>query len=74
MPIDIEWEDGSANINILCDGCDKEYLIITDDISGLEYFIYLIIFIILALTEFTFQVLIFIKMKKIFRNHKKILF
>jgi len=36
MPIDIEWEDGNANINILCDGCDKEYLIITDDISGLE--------------------------------------
>ena len=31
MPIDIEWEDGNANINILCDECDKEYLIIKDD-------------------------------------------
>ena len=36
MPIDIEWEDGNANINILCDGCDKEYTILTDDTSGLE--------------------------------------
>lgn len=36
MPTDIDWEDGSASINILCDGCDKEYTIITDDITGLE--------------------------------------
>ena len=31
MPTDIEWEDGKANINILCDGCDKEYIIMTEN-------------------------------------------
>ena len=36
MPTDILWEDGIANINILCDGCDKEYSIVTEDMSGLE--------------------------------------
>ena len=42
--------------------------------SGEEYLRYVIIFIILALTEFTFQELIFIKTKKKHHNHKKILF
>ena len=36
MPTDTNWEDGTANINILCDGCDKEYSIITEDTTGLE--------------------------------------
>ena len=36
MPTDILWEDGRANINILCDGCDKEYSIVTEDMTGLE--------------------------------------
>ena len=36
MPTDIEWEDGTANINIMCDGCDREYTIMTEDVSGLE--------------------------------------
>ena len=36
MPTDIDWEDGTANINILCDGCDKEYSIVTEDMTGLE--------------------------------------
>ena len=36
MPTNIDWEDGAANIKILCDGCDKEYTIITEDTSGLE--------------------------------------
>ena len=36
MPIDITWEDGGAEINILCDGCDKEFSILTEDITGLQ--------------------------------------
>ena len=36
MPVDIVWEDGDATINILCDGCDKAYEIITTDTEGLQ--------------------------------------
>ena len=36
MPVDIIWEDGNATVNIMCDGCDKEYEIFTNDTEGLE--------------------------------------
>ncbi|MBT4697175.1 hypothetical protein HOB76_02725 [Candidatus Woesearchaeota archaeon] len=36
MPVDILWEDGDAVIHILCDGCDKEYDVLTNDTNGLE--------------------------------------
>jgi rRNA maturation endonuclease Nob1 len=36
MPTNIDWDAGTAKINILCDGCDKEYSIVTQDIEGLE--------------------------------------
>ena len=36
MPVDIVWADGDATVHILCDGCDKEYEIISKDTSGLE--------------------------------------
>ena len=36
MPVDIIWRDGNAEIHILCDGCDKEFDIYTDDTEGLE--------------------------------------
>ena len=36
MPVNIIWEDGDATVNILCDGCDKEYEIIVKDTTGLE--------------------------------------
>ena len=36
MPVDIIWEDGNATVNILCDGCDKEYEIMSKDTTGLE--------------------------------------
>ena len=36
MPVDIVWEDGDATVHILCDGCDKEYDILTGDTEGLE--------------------------------------
>ena len=36
MPVNIIWEDGDATVHILCDGCDKEYEIFTDDTSSLE--------------------------------------
>ena len=36
MPVDIVWEDGDATIHILCDGCDKEYDVLTSDTAGLE--------------------------------------
>ena len=29
MPVDIIWNDGDATIHVLCDGCDKEYDIIS---------------------------------------------
>ena len=31
MPVNIIWEDGDAIVSILCDGCDKEYEIISKD-------------------------------------------
>ena len=36
MPVEILWEDGNATIIIQCDGCDKEYEIISKDTDGLE--------------------------------------
>ena len=36
MPVNIVWEDGDATVSILCDGCDKEYEIISKDTAGLE--------------------------------------
>ena len=36
MPVDIIWNDGDATIQILCDGCDKEYEIFVRDTAGLE--------------------------------------
>ena len=36
MPVNIDWEDGGANIHVLCDSCDREYNIMTSDIKGLE--------------------------------------
>ena len=36
MPVDIIWEDGNATVNILCDGCDKEYEIMSKDTTRLE--------------------------------------
>ena len=36
MPVDIVWLDGDATISILCDSCDKNYEIITDDTEGLQ--------------------------------------
>ena len=36
MPVNIVWEDGDATVSILCDGCDKEYDILTKDTDGLE--------------------------------------
>ena len=36
MPVDIVWTDGDAIVSILCDGCDKEYEIISKDTTGLE--------------------------------------
>lgn len=36
MPVNIFWEDGDATVSILCDGCDKEYDILTKDTNGLE--------------------------------------
>ena len=36
MPVDIVWEDGDATVHILCDGCDREYDVLTSDTAGLE--------------------------------------
>ena len=36
MPVDIVWEDGDATVHILCDGCDREYDVLTGDTGGLE--------------------------------------
>jgi rRNA maturation endonuclease Nob1 len=36
MPVDIVWEDGDATVHILCDGCDREYDVLTGDTAGLE--------------------------------------
>jgi rRNA maturation endonuclease Nob1 len=36
MPTNVHWEDGIAEIEILCDGCDKDYKILTKETEGLE--------------------------------------
>ena len=36
MTVDIVWEDGDATIHTLCDGCDREYDVLTSGTAGLE--------------------------------------
>ena len=37
LPVEITWnEEEKATIDIICDACEKRYIILTDDISNLE--------------------------------------
>ena len=37
MPVEINWtEEENAEIDIICDACEKRYIILTNDISNLE--------------------------------------
>ena len=37
LPVEITWnEEDQATIDIICDACEKRYIILTDDISNLE--------------------------------------
>ena len=37
LPVDITWTDEErATIDIICDACEKRYIILASDISGLE--------------------------------------
>ena len=37
LPVDITWNDEErATIDIICDACEKRYIILTNDISNLE--------------------------------------
>ena len=37
LPVEINWtEEENAEIDIICDACEKRYIILTSDISNLE--------------------------------------
>ena len=37
MPVEINWTDEErATIDIICDACEKRYIILTNDTSNLE--------------------------------------
>ena len=37
LPVEINWnEEDQATIDIICDACEKRYIILTNDISNLE--------------------------------------
>ena len=37
LPVEITWNDHEqATIDIICDACEKRYIILTNDISNLE--------------------------------------
>ena len=37
LPVEITWnEEEKATIDIICDACEKRYIILTNDISNLE--------------------------------------
>ena len=37
LSVEINWnEEEQATIDVICDACEKRYIILTDDISNLE--------------------------------------